>query len=262
MKPRSFLVLIQQAGILKNSNSYQQTSPETRISPTSEAVPSLPQDTIPAPSVAERPPMPNRELSEKEITQMNTELNAGGHRRTSSVAARGSISRRQSSQHEQDSAMTDSEGSMRLKWDEANLYLNEGQMGGKMKIDEPKTPFVRQSDPVLEDEELEDVPSIDPNQLNVDELDMKKPAEQQKRKDEIPGLDLGEPELDTTLQQKGGDSDGERRVTVGEQMDVDDHGRHGEDQAHMSREEREKHEKFEQLRKKHYEMKNIKGLLG
>jgi protein phosphatase inhibitor 2 len=30
----------------------------------------------------------------------------------------------------------------------------------------------------------------------------------------------------------------------------------------MTPEEREKHEKFELLRKKHYEMKNVKDLLG
>lgn len=205
--------------------------------------------------------MPNRELSEKEITQMNTEMNAGGHRRTSSSAARGSLPRRQSSHHETDGIAAAEEGGMRLKWDEANLYLNEGQMGGKMKIDEPKTPFVRQSDPVLEDED-EEPSNIDPNQLAVDELEMKKPAQQHKKpsQSDIPGLDLGEPEIAPRVQRR--DSDGERRVTVGEQMDMDDQGHHGEDQSGMSKEEMEKHKKFEEARKKHYEMKNIKNLLG
>ena len=45
-------------------------------------------------------------------------------------------------------------------------------------------------------------------------------------------------------------------------MDVDG-GRHGEEPGEeMSSEEKQKHEKFEQMRKKHYEMKNIKDLLG
>lgn len=33
-----------------------------------------------------------------------------------------------------------------LKWDEANIILTESQKGGKMKIDEPKTPYVRYED--------------------------------------------------------------------------------------------------------------------
>ncbi|KAI8137638.1 hypothetical protein BJV82DRAFT_336530 [Fennellomyces sp. T-0311] len=31
----------------------------------------------------------------------------------------------------------------RLKWDEANLEMNEGQKDATMKIDEPKTPYIR-----------------------------------------------------------------------------------------------------------------------
>ncbi|ORZ00699.1 hypothetical protein BCR43DRAFT_485655 [Syncephalastrum racemosum] len=31
----------------------------------------------------------------------------------------------------------------RLKWDEANLEMNEGQKDSTMKIDEPKTPYIR-----------------------------------------------------------------------------------------------------------------------
>ena len=97
--------------------------------------------------------MPNRELSDKDITQLNTERNAGEHRRTSSNP-RVSLSRRQSSQSGDTSEALDNEQGQRLKWDEANLYLNEGQMGGKMKIDEPKTPFVHSQD--LLDREMEE----------------------------------------------------------------------------------------------------------
>ncbi|KAK0885147.1 hypothetical protein LTR87_001176 [Friedmanniomyces endolithicus] len=88
-------------GILKNSSSYQHISPEARVSPTSERTPvaqheNLPA-TIPSTSTTEnsRPSIPNRELSEKDITQLNTERNAGEHRRTSSNP-RVSLSRRQS----------------------------------------------------------------------------------------------------------------------------------------------------------------------
>ncbi|KAK4544257.1 hypothetical protein LTR36_004467 [Oleoguttula mirabilis] len=248
-------------GILKNSNSYHE-SPEARVSPTSER-PSVAQHESPAISAnTERPGMPNRERSEKEITQMNTELNAGAHRRTSSNPGRGSMSRRQS---HQDGVMADGEPEehgMRLKWDEANLYLNEGQMGGKMKIDEPKTPYARQYDPIEDEEEISNINAQD---IAVDELEMDKPRSgsgsgRKSREADIPGLDLGEPELEPLGRRE---SDGERRVMVDDSMDLDDHGHHGEEgDANMSVEDKAKHRKFEEMRKKHYEMKNIKGLLG
>lgn len=206
--------------------------------------------------------MPPREMSEKEITQMNTEANAGAHRRTSSNNQRASIGRRNSSQadaptngdHPQD-------GEQRLKWDEANLYLNEGQMGGKMKIDEPKTPFASRYDPAEDEDEIE---NINAQELAVDELDMKprarKSSGSRAREGDIPDIDLGEPEMDPAARRE---SDSERRVHVDpDEMDHDG-GSHGEhDESNMSHEEREKHHKFEEMRKKHYEMKNIKNLLG
>lgn len=192
---------------------------------------------------------------------MNTEINAGGaggHRRTSSNPGRGSMSRRQSNQ---DSTMTDGgfeESGMRLKWDEANLYLNEGQMGGKMKIDEPKTPYAKQYDPIEDEDEIA---NINANDIAVDELEMDKSRSGKKSKEaDIPGLDLGEPEMEAAPRRG---SDGERKVIVDESMDVDDHGHHGEEgDVNMSVEDKEKHRKFEEMRKKHYEMRNVKGLLG
>ena len=188
---------------------------------------------------------------------MNTEINAGnGHRRNSSNP-RFSISRRQSSNSNVD-AVQDEHG-QRLKWDEANLYLNEGQMGGRMKIDEPKTPYAKQYDPAEDDEE---VSTINAQELAVDELEMEKGkhSSSTRSKDfDIPGLDLGEPEMDPKARRE---SDGERKVIVeSDDMDVDRH--HGEEREEdMSRDELEKHRKFEEMRKKHYEMKNIKNLLG
>lgn len=207
---------------------------------------------------ASRPQMPNRELSEKEITQLNTELNAGnGHRRTSSNP-RSSVSRRQSGTSIGDG--THDEQGMRLKWDEANLYLNEGQMGGKMKIDEPKTPYAKQYDPAEDDEE---VSTLNAQDIAVDELDMEKSKQPPKkaRESEIPGLDLGEPEMDPIARRQ---SDGERSVVVeSDDMDIDSGTHHGEQRVEdMSQEELAKHRKFEQLRRKHYEMSNVKNLLG
>ena len=207
-----------------------------------------------------RPSMPPRELSEKEITLMNTELNAGGHRRTSSNP-RSSISRRQSGTSNREEVQD--EHGMRLKWDEANLYLNEGQMGGRMKIDEPKTPYAPHYDPKEDEEE---VSTINAREIAVDELEMEQgkhpPKKHTSRDSDIPGLDLGEPEMDPDATRE--DSDGERRVIVeSDDMDVDGVGHHGEEREEdMTLAEREKHRKFEEMRKKHYEMKNVKDLLG
>lgn len=197
---------------------------------------------------------------------MNTELNAGGHRRNSSNA-RGSLSRRQSEQGTNNAGPSTNgeqdESGMRLKWDEANLYLNEGHMGGKMKITEPKTPYAKNYDPTEDEEEIA---NINAEELNVDELDMskakprgRKTSGSRARDNEIPGLDLGEPEMEPLAHRE---SDGERRVHVDDDENQDGKG-HGEEvEADMTHAEREKHKKFEEARKKHYEMKNIKNLLG
>ncbi|KAL1303009.1 hypothetical protein AAFC00_003325 [Neodothiora populina] len=258
-------------GILKNSNSFQAAQPDN-------AAPySPPQEQQEDFSTARRPGMPNREMSEKEIVQMNTEMNAGSplHRRASSNA-RNPLSRRSSAADP--SNPNARPGSPRLQWDEANLFLNEGQMGGKMKIDEPKTPFVRglTGSGVPEDyeEEQEEPALIDPSQVVVDELDKAKvldgeatTSQQQMRAREgsIPDLDLGEPQNDVNMERRS--SDGEKRVMVAaadgpDAMDVDDTGRHGEGNIEdMPADELEKHKKFEEMRKKHYEMGNVKDLL-
>ncbi|KAF2717504.1 hypothetical protein K431DRAFT_323091 [Polychaeton citri CBS 116435] len=260
-------------GILKNSNSFQGHSPDLRTSPTTDVPmpltsnPSSEHAILASPVIstqASRPGMPEREMSEKEIVQMNTELNAGGHRRNSSNA-RASFSRRTSAHGSNGEEQIHDESGMRLKWDEANLYVNESQMGGRMKIDEPKTPFVRNADPAADDDE--EVASIDTSQVNVDELDMgmssaelRSKKEGGPRDNDIPGLDIGEPELDAEIQRR--DSDGEKKVIVDQDsMDIDD-GKHDPETDSMTSAEKVKHQRFEQMRKKHYEMKNVKNLLG
>nr|POE72977.1 protein glc8 [Quercus suber] len=246
-------------GILKNSQSYQHIPADAQPSPAHERPSFNARDSSNAVSLEHgnkssgpaRPEMPGREMSEKEIVQYNTELNAGGRRNSS--APRGSVSRRQSATSNGESA----DGSnARLKWDEANLYLNEGQMGGKMKIDEPKTPYAKQYDPMDDEDE---VAAINASEVAVDELELERKPARRTRESDIPGLDLGEPQLEP-LEPR--DSDGEKSVKVdSDAMDVDG-GRHGEDEEQMAPEELEKHRKFEEMRKKHYEMKNIKSLLG
>lgn len=225
-------------GILKNSSSYRSNS---QTSPTSETAPPVGSPT------AERPQL-GRELSEKEIVLENTLRNAGAHRRSSSNP-RGPPSRRQSGA----SPHLD-ENNPQLKWDEANLYLNEQNRDSTMKIDEPKTPYVKQYDPAEDEEEIE---MLDAEQIKVDELDSK-PARKPKV-EEIPEFDLGEPELRARGESQTPES--EKRVMVEDDAEGDN-GYHGELLPNATQEEREKHRKFEELRKKHYEMRNVKDLLA
>lgn len=230
-------------GILKNSSSYR--SGQSQVSPTSEA----PTSPI-ARTISHERPAIGRELSEKEIVLENTLKNAGPSRRSSSNA-RGPGSRRQSG-----TSVQADENSPRLKWDEANLYLTEQQRDSTMKITEPKTPYAKQYDPAEDEEEIE---MLNAEELQVDELD-DKPKKRKHKIEDIPEFDLGEPELEASSSRT---PEADRRVIVEPEApgEVGHHG-HGEDTAHMTPEEREKHEKFELLRKKHYEMKNVKDLLG
>jgi protein phosphatase inhibitor 2 len=226
------------AGILKNSSSYRSNS---QTSPTSEIAPPI------SPPPSERPQL-GREMSEKEIVLENTLRNAGAHRRSSSNP-RGPPSRRQSG-----ASPGLDENNQQLKWDEANLYLNEQNRDSTMKIDEPKTPYVKQYDPTEDEDEIE---MLDAEQIKVDELDSK--PKRKPKVEEIPDFDLGEPELRARGESQTPES--EKRVMVEEDAEGDD-GYHGELLPNATQEEREKHRKFEALRKKHYEMRNVKDLLG
>ena len=124
-----------------------------------------------------------------------------------------------------------------------------------MKIDEPKTPFAKHYDPAEDEEEIK---ALNAQELLVDELDKAK-SQKKVKEDDIPGLDIGEPEVEGAPERL---SDGEKRVMVDTVMDDADDGRHGEEPLNMTAEEREKHKKFEEMRRKHYEMKNVKNLLG
>ncbi|KAJ2977470.1 hypothetical protein NUW58_g7804 [Xylaria curta] len=114
-------------------------------------------------------PVKEKDLSEKELTIINTQTNAG-HRRSSSSASRPAGSRRRSSRTSTTSADDEMAGNQRLQWDEANLYLTEQERTSTMKITEPKTPYARHYEPSEdEDDEMADG-------------------------DQIPGFSLGEPE--------------------------------------------------------------------
>lgn len=89
--------------------------------------------------------------------------------------------------------------------------------------------------------------TLDADDIIVDELDRKiSPRMSRAKEDEIPGLSLGEPEEAVPE-----NDERERAVHVA-----------GEQHVGLSTEEQEKHRKFEEMRKKHYEMKNVANLLG
>jgi protein phosphatase inhibitor 2 len=194
----------------------------------------------------------------------NTLQNAG-HRRSSSAARRQSASRRHSSIA---GASEDDPNKSRLQWDEAQLYLQEQEKGGRMKITEPKTPY-QYGDGGAMDEDEEDV-AIDPRYVNVDEVDMAKSKSQRKaRESEIPGLDIGEPEDEGAQEGAGLDSARIVRSGSGSLSREGSKEKHasvsGDFQEHVgmpTRDELEKHKQFEEQRKKHYEMRDVKGLLG
>ncbi|KAI1494084.1 hypothetical protein F5X96DRAFT_55727 [Biscogniauxia mediterranea] len=185
-------------------------------------------------------PIKEKDLTEKELTIVNTQANAG-HRRSSSTASRPAGSRRQSSRTPSHNGAEDElANNQRLTWDEANLYLTEQERTSTMKITEPKTPYAKHYEPSEEDD---------------DEF-----FDGDNSREEIPGLSLGEPEEEVPedefmLSRKS------TKVHVNDEDATPEHDAENEF-AGMSAEDREKHRKFEQLRKKHYEMKDVAKFLG
>ncbi|KAN0078691.1 hypothetical protein V8E54_005204 [Elaphomyces granulatus] len=243
-------------GILKNSHSYQilhaRTSPDKdNFSPTDP-------------------------IDNKELTLHNTLQNAG-RRNSSSATRRASVSRRLSGS----SIGETEELSPRLQWDEANLYLTEQEKTAEMKIDEPKTPYAPRYNPSDDDDDDEDMEAeyqeriLDAQDLVVDELDRVDAASRKLRgvrEEDIPGLELGEPETGPFPEDPGEtgrivrerslsrDSNrSEKHVVVGADSV---NGAQGDDGLMTGEETREKHRLFEERRRKHYEMRNIKNLLG
>jgi protein phosphatase inhibitor 2 len=203
-------------------------------------------------------------LSDKDLTLQNTLQNAG-HRRSPSLR-RTSLSRRQSANSPHSGLngygdYDDEEGNPRLKWDEANLYLTEQEKSSTMKINEPKTPYAKRYDPAEDEEEMR---ILDAQDLRVDELDVlreRRARAERTRESDIPGLELGEPEEEVPAQSRRNNPGGAREKSVSVDASSEDGAAHGEE-AGLSREELEKHRRFEEMRKKHYEMKNVKNLLG
>ncbi|KAK0728794.1 hypothetical protein B0T26DRAFT_748955 [Lasiosphaeria miniovina] len=244
-------------GILKNS--YQGSPP-----------PASPIDT----HDASHPPLHHTNSSDpsltskdaKEITIANTQYNAGHRRSSSAAGSRPSGSRRRSSRtpsHQGDDDVE--EQNQRLKWDEANLYLTEQERSSTMKINEPKTPYAKHYDPAEDPSDDEDMAEpIDPNEVDMDRVDGV-PRRRHGTEDEIPGLSLGEPEEAVPEHEMfgtGETSSAKRPRAVHVDSNGSGHDTDAEDLVGLSAEELEKHRRFEELRKKHYEMRNVAALLG
>ncbi|KAL4886307.1 hypothetical protein BJY04DRAFT_178842 [Aspergillus karnatakaensis] len=213
-------------------------------------------------------PPPPPPADTKDLTLQNTLQNAG--RRPSASSRRTSLA---SSHGLHDDA------SPRLKWDEANLYLTEQEKTAKMKIDEPKTPYAPHYDPAEDEEEMRLADAqdsvIDAQGIVVDELDKDKKGSPPKKKfteDDIPELELGEPEEAVTEGTHLGDSD---RIMRGRSLSSESHrsdkhvvvglngtGESDGDALMTTEEAKAKHREFEQQRRRHYEMRNIKELLA
>lgn len=211
---------------------------------------------------------------EQDLTLQNTLQNAG-HRRNSSIDPRANISRRLSSSAAPPGGENADEN-VRLRWDEANLYLTEQEKSSTMKINEPKTPYAKRYEP---DEDEDEMRTLDAQELKVDELDKVREGRraQRTKEAEIPGLDIGEPEEDVSLtpaeenarierirsvsgsgERSGSSSLGRSGSLKGEKsVVVDDEAPDGKGHDGIVR-----HKDFEEMRKKHYEMKDVKGLLG
>ena len=188
---------------------------------------------------------------------------------------RASVSRRQSSTAGLVGGDNGDEN-IRLRWDEANLYLTEQEKSSTMKINEPKTPYAKRYEPEEDEEEMR---TLDAQDLKVDELDKVREGRrsQRTREAEIPGLDIGEPEEDVSS--TGGIEDDRIERTrsasgSGERSGSSSLGRSGSVKGEKSvvvddeapdgkvHDGNVRHKDFEEMRKKHYEMKDIKGLLG
>ena len=199
--------------------------------------------------------MERQASSDKDIVLQNTLQNAGRRRSSSHGNARPGSRRLSSTAGDAPEQI-----SPRLKWDEANLYLTEQQKSSTMKINEPKTPFAKRYDPAEDEDEIRNLPDEDELVLDGIGVASSSNAVQGRhrayREEDIPGLELGEPE-EMVMQHSHASP---KQVVVLDDEIVGHH--HHELEGVGTPEEEEKHRKFAEMRKKHYEMKDVKDLLG
>ncbi|KUI71685.1 hypothetical protein VM1G_07407 [Cytospora mali] len=246
-------------GILKNS--YQKSPPVSPIATTT----TTPHAAAAAAAAAADTSSPSsypleRQISEKELTIHNTQVNAG-HRRSSSAARpAGLVSRRQSSRTP--SVADPNEADPRIKWDEANLYLTEQERTSTMKITEPKTPYAKHYDPAEDPSDDEDVEMSEQGGNGGIGAKVRRHHRGQNEED-IPVMSLGEPEEEVPVIPADEVEMKRKQRGSGSAVHIDGDG-HDVDEEHLglSPEEREKHRRFEEMRKQHYKMTSVVHNLG
>lgn len=244
-------------GILKNS--YRGSPP---VSPAAAVTATSPGN------VAVASPEHEHSLSDKELVIENTKINAG-HRRSSSSTAGGrpGAGSRRPSSRTPSVADPNEETDPRIKWDEANLYLTEQERTSTMKITEPKTPYAKHYDPAedpSDDEGISGGATLDAKEgetasASASAAGAVKKTKKAQGEDDIPVMSLGDPEEDVPeVPADEVEMANKKRKHSGSRVHVVDE----EEQAGLSPEEREKHRRFEEMRKKHYEMKEVTQFLG
>lgn len=133
-----------------------------------------------------------------------------------------------------------------------------------MKITEPKTPFAQSYDPLEDPSDDDEIMGEGLGEPVTGDNYFKACSGNRGpgREENIPSLDLGGAEDSLPVEELSpSKADGDHRHVA---VHVDDAGSIGDDDemVGMSPEEREKHRRFEELRKRHYEMRNVVQLLG
>lgn len=131
-----------------------------------------------------------------------------------------------------------------------------------MKIDEPKTPYAKRYDPSEDIDDDGELTMLDAGEIKVDELENGKKGFGSKVDSEIPELELGEGVWSKEEQEREEQAERDRRARSHSPKVV-----HVAEDAEKEEEETEdelaeKHRKFEELRKRHYEMRDVANLLG
>ncbi|CCD26828.1 PP1-complex regulatory subunit GLC8 NDAI_0I02600 [Naumovozyma dairenensis CBS 421] len=146
----------------------------------------------------------------------------------------------------------------RLQWNQKNLNENEitKQQFQDIHIDEPKTPYQGAVDPAGEYYRVDEDDLADDKAFNGNGITNINPGDD----DDFNDFSLGEPEF--KIDQTGGQFDGDDRIEEEHvSMKQDDDGNQNDENVNddddEAAEKEAKHRRFEEMRKKHYNLKEV-----